>query len=136
MTHHELRYLLHKFYPDAVYGQDFMVGRFLDKDSADANQVGEPFIHKWNLPVSKPTDGQIQNWWSVYAGEIQATMQADYVRYQRKELLANADILVEKALDTGNAEAEQKARQYRQALRDVTKQAGFPHEVTWPEIPS
>jgi len=25
---------------------------------------------------------------------------------------------------------------YRQALRDLTAQAGFPFEITWPELPT
>lgn len=25
--------------------------------------------------------------------------------------------------------------EYRQALRDITQQVGFPHEVVWPEVP-
>ena len=32
------------------------------------------------------------------------------------------------------ATAEQTA--YRQALRDITDQAGFPNNITWPEEPS
>lgn len=24
--------------------------------------------------------------------------------------------------------------EYRQALRDITEQSGFPHDVTWPEL--
>lgn len=136
MTHHELRYLLQKMYPDAVYGVDFFTGHFLDKDGDDGKQVGEPFILKWKLPTAQPTEGQIHTWWSVYQNEVQLTMQADHMRYLRKQLLADADILVEKAIDQGNTEAEQKARAYRQALRDVTKQPEFPTSFTWPEIPT
>lgn len=30
----------------------------------------------------------------------------------------------------------EKVKTYRQALRDITKQSGFPRNVTWPEPPS
>lgn len=30
----------------------------------------------------------------------------------------------------------EEVKTYRQALRDITKQSGFPKEVTWPEPPS
>ena len=30
----------------------------------------------------------------------------------------------------------EEVKAYRQALRDITKQSGFPRDVTWPELPS
>lgn len=30
----------------------------------------------------------------------------------------------------------EEVKTYRQALRDINKQSGFPKEVTWPELPS
>lgn len=56
------------------------------------------------------------------------------VRAERNLLLAKADIAVNKAIDQGNAEAEAKARAYRQALRDVPGQAGFPYDAVWPTL--
>ena len=59
---------------------------------------------------------------------------AEGVRSQRNLLLQETDWIVVKAKETGtNLSAEFKA--YRQALRDITEQEGFPHIVTWPERP-
>lgn len=55
-------------------------------------------------------------------------------RAERNRLLADADILINKAFDSG---ADLTAlKEYRQALRDVPQQAGFPDNIDWPVIPS
>ena len=56
------------------------------------------------------------------------------VRTTRDAKLAECDWLVIKAAETGVALAADWAA-YRQALRDVPAQAGFPHNVTWPAKP-
>lgn len=52
------------------------------------------------------------------------------VRAVRDTLIANTDYL---ALSDNTLTAEMAA--YRQALRDITSQDGFPHEITWPVKP-
>lgn len=65
--------------------------------------------------------------------EEEAALAAE-VRAERNQLLDKADIEVNKAVDIGDTEAEEQARAYRQALRDVPDQAGFPWYVVWPEL--
>lgn len=57
---------------------------------------------------------------------------AKLVREKRNKLLEDADILVNIAADNGIGESE--ARAYRQALRDVPEQEGFPLDVNWPVL--
>jgi hypothetical protein len=53
------------------------------------------------------------------------------VRYERDEKLANSDWT-----QVADAPVNQAAwATYRQALRDIPLQAGFPWNVTWPESP-
>jgi len=59
---------------------------------------------------------------------------ATAVRAERDKLLASCDWMAIKAFEAGSAISAEWAT-YRQALRDVTAQAGFPHEVTWPTKP-
>lgn len=55
-------------------------------------------------------------------------------RAERNRLLAEADIAINKAFDSG---ADLTAlKEYRQALRDVPQQAGFPNNIDWPVMPS
>jgi hypothetical protein len=52
------------------------------------------------------------------------------VRPKRDQLLAETDVW---ALSDRTMTVEQTA--YRQALRDITDQAGFPTDITWPTKP-
>ena len=54
----------------------------------------------------------------------------DKVRHERDYLIAETDVW---ALSDRTMTAEQTA--YRQALRDITSQAGFPTNITWPTKP-
>ena len=56
--------------------------------------------------------------------------KAQGVRNQRDKLIANTDWM---ALSDSTLTPAWAA--YRQALRDVTSQAGFPHTVDWPKEP-
>jgi hypothetical protein len=65
--------------------------------------------------------------------EEEAALAAE-IRAERNRLLDKADIAVNLAVDNGDSEAESKARTWRQALRDISEQDGFPYQVTWPEM--
>ena len=62
------------------------------------------------------------------------------VRAQRDKLLADSDWIVTKAIEQ-NAQDGLGVQipvvwlDYRQALRDIPQQAGFPENVTWPTKP-
>jgi hypothetical protein len=63
--------------------------------------------------------------------------QPDYapmIRAERDKRLVETDWLVIRAAETGEAISQEWA-DYRQALRDVPQQEGFPQSVTWPEQP-
>lgn len=55
---------------------------------------------------------------------------SDEIRAKRNSLLAETDYL---ALSDTTLSSDMAA--YRQALRDVTSQVGFPSNVTWPTKP-
>ena len=59
-----------------------------------------------------------------------AANAASAIRYERSRLLAETDWT---ALSDVTMSAEMAA--YRQALRDITLQPGFPHDVLWPTKP-
>ena len=66
--------------------------------------------------------------------------QAANVRRQRTEMLKDCDWVVTKAIDQ-NAQDSLGIQipvvwvTYRQALRDITAQSGFPWTITWPTQP-
>lgn len=66
--------------------------------------------------------------------EIKKRQREVEVRLSRNETLSQTDWsqLADSPL---SAEAKQAYAVYRQALRDVTDQPGFPWEITWPNLP-
>lgn len=73
----------------------------------------------------------------AYQGEVtveDAKETADEIRAKRDKLLDATDwaVLPDSPLDEPS-QAAMKA--YRQALRDVPQQDGFPVNITWPEMP-
>lgn len=67
------------------------------------------------------------------------TPTSEEVRRQRNRLLAESDWVTLKAVDELNdgfgIQLPQVWVDYRQALRDVPQQPGFPGNVTWPAKP-
>ena len=59
---------------------------------------------------------------------------ATAVRAERDKLLASCDWMAIKAFEAGSTLSAEWAT-YRQALRDVTAQEGFPLDVTYPDKP-
>ena len=68
----------------------------------------------------------------VAVSSILGISKADAARFIRQAALADSDWT---QLPDVNVDKAAWAT-YRQALRDITDQAGFPDNVTWPEKPS
>lgn len=59
---------------------------------------------------------------------------AQRVRNRRNFLIAESDFYVQPDYPS-TAEGLEAVKAYRQALRDVPSQTGFPRNVQWPEVP-
>ena len=74
----------------------------------------------------------------TYNGEVTVEdipMTDEEARAHRDKLLAETDWT--QVLDAPiDAETREAYRAYRQALRDIPEQDGFPESITWPELPS
>jgi|SRR6185436_2161330 len=55
------------------------------------------------------------------------------VRARRDRMLTETDWRVARAMELGNKPSDALTT-YRQLLRDLPKQPGFPHEVIWPQL--
>jgi hypothetical protein len=60
--------------------------------------------------------------------------QAASVRAERNRRIADTDWMIIKALEAGQLQDFLVAA-YRQELRDVPSQPGFPWDIIWPEVP-
>ena len=72
--------------------------------------------------------------WLAYAKQQETDNQAQAVRDKRDKLLADTDWTQTDDAPL-SSEDKESVRKYRQALRDITAQSGFPQEIKWPEKP-
>tara|TARA_E500000081_G_C5799553_1_gene204288 strand:+ start:77 stop:466 length:390 start_codon:yes stop_codon:yes gene_type:complete len=127
-----------------VYQTD-LNGVFVGTTTADKDPLDST---NWLIPAgcvktAPPTitDKQFAKWdgakWSVETitvvepdPEPKPLSEAEKVRIKREELLMVSDkmAVVDRITD--------EWRTYRQALRDVPQQSGFPSNITWPTEPS
>jgi hypothetical protein len=83
-----------------------------------------------NVALRKAMGDQIAPYIPPSAAEVSGQMAAQ-IRGQRDMLLAQSDWT-----QTPDAPVDQAAwGTYRQALRDIPQQPGFPDNVTWPTAP-
>ena len=101
-----------------------------------ATQPADDYTVNLSRTAIKQGDGWVEEWISTPATPEQVTerteAKAAEVRQQRNELLAACDWtqVVDISLDPASWVS------YRQELRNITSQPGFPHTVTWPEEPA
>lgn len=75
------------------------------------------------------------NYYEVVAVPTPTTEQkAAAIRAKRDALLAETDLIIIRCAEAGEPVPDEW-KTYRQALRDVPEQAGFPENVIWPEKP-
>ena len=103
-------------------------------------QIGDKWFTKYNLGPSffdtEDEDGVVTTAAQAEAAykAVKDAEQSKNVRTSRDSKLAESDWRVIKSAETATALPTEWAT-YRQALRDVTTQAGFPWTITWPDAP-
>jgi hypothetical protein len=131
-THDLMALTIKDLYPGLVHGVDFVVAHMIDE--ATGAQKGDPFILAWKTTAhAQPADDDVHAQFRANA----AAYRAAYLRGLRNEALGNTDHRATRPADapatlSRNVDAWLA---YRQALRDLTKQAGFPFDVVWPQRP-
>ena len=108
--------------------------------SYDVYPYTRPAVPEYDHLSSKVVDGNFEqdtvgNWSLPYVVEQQPLDQAERnIRFRRDGLLQETDWIVIKSYERNvNIPAEWEL--YRQALRDITAQEGFPYSVNWPTKP-
>jgi hypothetical protein len=142
----------------AAYPYGFNSLRQDNKNTSFPEQMTDDALAEWGVmpvnPVARPnvdhtkniTEGQPQfvngKWWQSWsvsnasADEVKrrSDERAESVRSERNGLIAACDWT--QLDDTPMTNTQKQAwAVYRQALRDVTLQPGFPWSVEWPGLP-
>jgi len=86
-----------------------------------------------NIPFTPEEEAERDAEETAWAANQNAQL-AETVRTERDALLAATDWRVIKAAEVGSV-LDPAWIIYRQALRNVPEQPGFPHNVIWPETP-
>lgn len=91
------------------------------------------------VPFSPEEEAEWDAQEAAWAAGADARAAAE-VRKQRDELLAESDWVTVKAIDQNaqdnfGIQVPQVWLDYRQALRDISTQEGFPHDIIWPTKP-
>jgi hypothetical protein len=125
-----------------AYNYSEVTGAYLGSEAADESPLepGVFLLPAYSTAIAPPSEqgGFIRTWngsaWTqVAVPTAPAPDLAPEIRYQRNRLLAASDYT--QLTDVPLANRATWAT-YRQALRDISAQGGFPENVTWPEPPT
>lgn len=105
----------------------------------DVYPYTRPVAPEYDSLTARLADGDFEKvgdaWSLPYVVQQQPLDQAERnIRSRRDGLLQETDWIVAKSYERGEPVPSDWAS-YRQALRDITAQAGFPHSVVWPTKP-
>lgn len=113
---------------------DFYIGQIFEEDyppeaAVWCNSHGDRYI------TELEKDGDKRRFQIVAVPEPTTEEIAAQVRAKRDALLAETDFLMMPDYPLGEEDAT-ALKTYRQGLRDVPTQEGFPTEITWPNFPA
>lgn len=86
---------------------------------------------EWHDQRPKPTDAEIEG----ALEDAEAAHSAQLVRAERDRRLTACDAMALPDFPHANSNEQQAWLAYRQELRDLPEQLGFPHDIEWPEAP-
>ncbi len=126
LTHDQIAFAVTKLYPELKHGKDFWVAQPVERDSG--KQIGDADIVEWPKELEQPDRKILQKTFKAHADEFHA-QQAKVARLAK---LKESDWT--QLMDVPEATRQSWAA-YRQALRDLPQQNGFPMHIVWPTPP-
>lgn len=126
ILHDELIYLIEHRYPQLKHGRDFWVAQKIDPKTGV--QLADAEILEWLAEGEPPNVAELIESF----GALKDAFLAEQARAMRDALIAKTDWT--QLTDIQKA-TQQRWRPYRQALRDVPQQEGFPQKIAWPAPP-
>ena len=109
------------------YVKDGVITEYTESQKTEKSKIGNPF---------KAWDNESMSWVDTRSTQQINEHMAAYVRNRRNTLLQESDWTDTASAPTrlGSALYDQW-QAYRQALRDITAQSGYPLDVIWPTPP-
>lgn len=103
-------------------------GEYPPEAAVWCNESGKAYIEE-----IEPQDG-VRRFQIVKVPEPDDSMVAKAIRDKRDNLIGETDYYLMPDYPS-NPQNLEELKVYRQALRDVPKQEGFPRDVRWPDVP-
>jgi hypothetical protein len=105
-------------------------------DMYPVNVLPRPEINMDTHYLKQSAFYQVDGNWQVhyYAEPLPEIQASEAIRNTRDQLLTESDWIVAKSYEVQNP-VPQDCIDYRQALRDIPEQEGFPYDVVWPAKP-
>lgn len=126
--------VLEDLYPQLKHGTHYVVAHTI-LDPYDHTKHSDPYVMHWRTSdVPKPADADIK---ATFLAD-EAKYRAIFARRFRDACLDGTDGKANVADAPPGSKAATMAEQwrvYRQALRDVPQQPGFPMAIDWPVYP-
>jgi hypothetical protein len=126
ITHELLMMAIEARWPQLVHGTHFLVGHPVDSKTGE--QCADAYVLRWEAQDIEQPDATAL---LEEAEQQRPVLAARQARSTRNTLLSGSDWTQLSDVRT-DADAW---KAYRQALRDVPQQAGFPMNIEWPEWP-
>jgi hypothetical protein len=121
-----------------LYDLDSIEEIIVEDDEGNEKTIYKYYAFRISLEYSEQVSDYIEENYETLlndAKEHDRSIHAKAIREKRDRLLNESDWT--QANDTAlSQEMVEAYRVYRQALRDITGQEGFPYNVIWPEKPS
>ncbi|EML1602127.1 phage tail assembly chaperone [Burkholderia cenocepacia] len=124
ITLEELLFALEAEYPDLVGGRDYL----LERRFRDGKQREDAYIIKWPGKYPMPTS----QWINESGLKVREKLPEIRMRSRRDAELAATDWTQS---PDAPVDIRTKYAEYRQALRDLPEQPGWPDSVQWPTAP-
>lgn len=136
----ELEYFVHQ---GLIAGIDATAQELDDAGIVSVTQLTERFPvdgYQYAIEIKQQSDGswaqemvQVEIPEAHYLNNV--AVQVQTVKADRDRMLAATDWIVAKSLESAELVPE-TWKTYRQALRDLSTQPGFPFSIQWPELPN
>lgn len=134
ITHELLIAAIQEKWPHLIHGEDYLVAHPIDTKTG--KQRGPAYIMRWKGNNPPQPDKVTEAMLLISAQKFIPDHTGEKVRMRRNMLILGSDFSqlpdVQASMSSKQAVAW---KDYRQALRDITEQPGYPATIDWPVKP-
>ena len=112
---------------DLIYVRENIEKETINTDGFETEKVGY-IADEYFMTLPHPAAGSYEEY-IIAAKALEYENLANLARSRRDQLLSETDYLA-----LSDQTMPENVKSYRQALRDIPEQSGFPYEINWPEI--